>query len=73
MKIKLSQWAEKHKIPYLTAYRRFKSGKIPNSEQLESGTILISEEEVNDNNNIDLIKKSILLKLDEIKNILNKE
>ena len=39
--MKLSDWAKEKGISYLTAYRWFKAGKIPNSKQVETGTILI--------------------------------
>lgn len=41
--MKLSVWAKKQGISYLTAYRWFKDGKIPGAVQHESGTILIPE------------------------------
>lgn len=44
--MKLKQWAKKQGISYLTALRWFKAGKIPNSKQYPSGTIIIQEEEV---------------------------
>jgi predicted site-specific integrase-resolvase len=40
--MKLSQWAKQKGISYITAYRWFKAGKIPNAKQLESGTILVN-------------------------------
>jgi len=43
--MKLSRWAKKQGISYLTAYRWFKSGKIANAHQTESGTILVSDKE----------------------------
>lgn len=39
--MKLSTWAKQEKISYITAYRWFRAGKIPNARQLESGTILV--------------------------------
>lgn len=43
--MRLKEWAEKNKINYLTAYRWFKSGKMPtNAFQTESGTILVCDE-----------------------------
>jgi putative resolvase len=42
--MKLSQWAKKQGIAYLTAYRWFKTGKLPAAAiQLESGTILVED------------------------------
>lgn len=58
--MKLSKWAELQGIHYLTAYRWFKDGKIPNAKQFESGTIMIIEEDVK------------LDQKDEIKNDLRK-
>jgi len=44
--MKLSQWAKKQGISYLTALRWFKAGKLPvKAIQLETGTILIEEEQ----------------------------
>lgn len=42
--MKLRQWADKQGISYLTALRWFKAGKIPNSTQFPSGTIIIQDE-----------------------------
>jgi predicted site-specific integrase-resolvase len=39
--MKLSDWAKEQGICYLTAYRWFKSGKIKNAIQYDTGTILI--------------------------------
>jgi len=74
MNIKLSQWAEKQGLSYLTAYRRFKAGKIKNATQDEAGTIIISVEDVDDrkSDEIDIIKQFIsvmILFCDKIKNI----
>lgn len=74
MNIKLSQWAEKQGLSYLTAYRWFKAGKIKNATQDEAGTIMISVEDVDDrkNSEIDLIKQFIsvmILFCDKIKDI----
>jgi putative resolvase len=42
--VKLSHWARKHGISYLTAWRWFKAGKLPvPARQLPSGTILVEE------------------------------
>jgi len=50
--MKLSDWAKLQGISYLTAYKWFKSGKIPNAKQYDTGTILISleKENISDNN-----------------------
>ena len=42
--MKLSQWARKNNISYPTALQMFRRGEIPNSRQLQSGTILIEED-----------------------------
>jgi putative resolvase len=42
--VKLSEWARKHGISYLTAWRWFRTGKLPvPARQLPSGTILVEE------------------------------
>jgi predicted site-specific integrase-resolvase len=41
--MKLSQWAKKNGICYLTALTWFHAGQVPNSRQTESGTILVDE------------------------------
>ncbi len=42
--MKLSEWARKHGISYLTAWRWFRTGKLPvPARQLPSGTILVEE------------------------------
>jgi putative resolvase len=44
LRVKLSEWARKHGISYLTAWRWFKAGKLPvPARQLPSGTILVEE------------------------------
>ena len=65
--MKLSNWAKQQGISYLTAYRWFKSGKIPNSHQTQTGTILVDEKLTDDRvivvigrtNNIDEIVNKI--------------
>lgn len=43
--MKLSDWARKNGVSYRTAWRLFKEGKLPvPSQQLQTGTILVSEE-----------------------------
>lgn len=65
--MKLSKWAEKQGICYLTAYRWFKAGKILNAKQYESGTIMVFE------NNIDSEKDGkIEISLNNIENELIK-
>ena len=41
--MKLSQWAKKQGICYVTALTWFHKGQIPNAKQLSTGTILIDE------------------------------
>ncbi len=42
--VKLSQWARKQGVSYLTAWRWFKAGRLPvPARQLPSGTILVEE------------------------------
>lgn len=43
--MKLSDWAEKQGISYLTAWRWFKNGKLPvKSFKVPSGTILVNRD-----------------------------
>lgn len=39
--MKLSKWAKEQGITYVTAYRWFCNGQIPNSKQMPTGTIII--------------------------------
>lgn len=48
-KIKLKEWADKHGLSYITANRHFHAGLIPNAQQLDSGTILIEDESLEQN------------------------
>ena len=41
--MKLSEWAKKHDYTYRGAYNVYKAGKIPNAQQLPTGTIIIDE------------------------------
>ncbi len=41
--MKLKVWAQKQGIAYLTAYRWFRAGKIPNAVQFPSGTIIVQD------------------------------
>lgn len=45
MIIKLSDYCKKHSIHYMTGYRWFKMGKIPNAFQNDYGSIFINEQE----------------------------
>lgn len=78
--MKLSQWAKNKCITYLTAYKWFKSGKIPNAIQYDTGTILISEDiALADKEERCVIycrifnhnrKKNLNIKLKDVKNLL---
>ena len=48
-KIKLKEWADKHGLSYITANRHFHAGLIPNAQQLDSGTILVEDESLEQN------------------------
>lgn len=48
-KIKLKEWADKHGLSYLTANRHFHAGMIPGATQLDSGTILVEDESLEQN------------------------
>ena len=42
--MKLSDWAGKQKMSYLTPWRRFRAGKLPvPARQLPTGTIVVEE------------------------------
>lgn len=43
--MKLSDWAKEQGINYLTAYRWFRKGLIPNSRQIQTGTILVDQKD----------------------------
>ena len=43
--MKLSDWCRKQGICYMTGYKWFKSGKIPDAIQMDNGTILVHEKE----------------------------
>lgn len=65
LNMKLKKWAELQGISYLTAYRWFKAGKIKNAKQYDSGTIMVSEENISEEKE-DKINKF----LNEIKELL---
>jgi len=44
--MKLSDWAKKQGVTYRSAWGNFKAGKIPNSYRLESGAIIVPDDEV---------------------------
>ena len=41
--MKLSDWCRKQGICYMTGYKWFKSGRIPNAFQMDNGTILVND------------------------------
>jgi hypothetical protein len=43
-KIKLKEWADRNNLSYITANRHFHAGLIPNATQLNSGTILVEDD-----------------------------
>lgn len=49
-KIKLADWAKQNGLSYITANRLFHNGSIPNSQQLDSGTILVEDSSVMEQN-----------------------
>jgi len=49
-KIKLSEYCKRNSISYITGYRWFKAGELPGAIQSSSGTILVEEEAIMDNN-----------------------
>jgi hypothetical protein len=48
-KIKLKEWADRHNLSYLTANRHFHAGMIPGATQLDSGTILVEDDSLEQN------------------------
>lgn len=48
-KIKLKEWADRHNLSYLTANRHFHAGMIPGAVQLDSGTILVEDDTLEQN------------------------
>ncbi|MBF0231082.1 MAG: hypothetical protein HQK63_16050 [Desulfamplus sp.] len=44
--MKLSNWARQNNITYRTAWEHFRTGKIPNAYKLESGTIIVPDENI---------------------------
>ena len=59
--IKLSQWAKKQGIHYNTALKWFKAGKIPNAVQLNTRSIMVADDEVNESVIEKELKKIVLL------------
>lgn len=43
--MKLSEYAKLNSVSYKTARRRIRDGKIKNARQLNTGTVVIDEEE----------------------------
>jgi putative resolvase len=50
--MKLSDWAKREGIAYQTAFKWFKAGKIPNSYQYDTGTIIVNDSQNLNKNNI---------------------
>lgn len=48
-KIKLKEWADRHNLSYITANRHFHAGLIPGASQLDSGTILVEDDSLEQN------------------------
>lgn len=48
-KIKLKEWADRNNLSYITANRHFHAGLIPNAVQLDSGTILVEDDSLEQN------------------------
>lgn len=63
-KIKLKEWADKNNLSYLTANRHFHAGQIPGAVQLDSGTILVEDDSLEQNmaNNTSGNAMSVFLK-----------
>lgn len=52
--MKLSEWAKKHNLTYITAYRMFKNGQLPvQAIQTTTGTIMVEEENLEKNTRIE--------------------
>ena len=63
--MKLRKWCEKQGISYLTGLNWFHAGIIPNSRQMNTGTIMIDDEE---NKKIIVINKD---EKDVVKNLIS--
>lgn len=48
-KIKLKEWADRNNLSYITANRHFHAGLIPSAVQLDSGTILVEDDSMEQN------------------------
>lgn len=48
-KIKLKEWADRNNLSYITANRHFHAGLIPGAVQLDSGTILVEDDSLEQN------------------------
>lgn len=44
--MKLSEYAKKNNVTYITAHNWYKKGLIPNAYQLHSGTIVVKDEQI---------------------------
>jgi len=61
--MKLSEYADKNNITYAAAYKRFKSGKIENAYQTETGSVLIKEEDTTWKDDLIELQKEKIKKL----------
>ena len=60
--MKLSDWAKNNGLSYRTAWNLFKAGKLPvKAIQLESGTIIVTTDVINNSRKIELCEE--LLKI----------
>lgn len=50
--MKLSEYAKKHNVTYITAHNWYKKGLIPNAFQVKSGTIVIPDQEIKKQRNV---------------------
>ena len=48
-RIKLKEWADRNNLSYITANRHFHQGLIPGATQLDSGTILVEDDSLEQN------------------------
>lgn len=73
--MKLSDWARKTGVTYITAYNWFKSGKLPvKAIQTETGTILVEESQYANHSELTDKNKTELYELVcKMKNILENE
>lgn len=48
--MKLADWAKKNNISYISAWRAYKKGEIPNAKQSATGRVCIDEEDFEEEN-----------------------